>query len=453
MTTSMSARWASVRSLAEDIRARVGSAADDVEVRVERVDRVSYAVEGPALVPELECDAWCVAMRARRGDRLGMAATTGSSAVDAADALLRALNAAQPDVLDGFAALDEVPPDQRAWDDGVSALVDRPAEVRALAAAMVGAARSARPGHEPVLDGSLGVSRAWRATVTGRGPAVLSARSAMHAWLSVDGSESDSLAGTTALSRERVTTLGHDLIAKLPPREVTAAEWLGGAREVEVLIDPRLLESLLRSLFIERVGLDRVVSGLSRAAAGDVVGAARFTLVDDTGAAGSLAGDVVDHEGVRGQRKAIVEAGVLRTLPADRRSARVAGAAGSTGNGFRLPLLAEDASEAPVRVGFGHLEMPAGDVARERLTSGRTVLLADLLGVHSANKATGVFNNPVQGGVALDDGAPAARLKAGAWAATGNVHAMLRSISGVSAERMHTGSALLPWVTAPVRLS
>ena len=44
------------------------------------------------------------------------------------------------------------------------------------------------------------------------------------------------------------------------------AEWLGGPKEVTVIIDPRLLESLLRALFLERVGLDRVVSGLSSAA-------------------------------------------------------------------------------------------------------------------------------------------------------------------------------------------
>jgi hypothetical protein len=55
--------------------------------------------------------------------------------------------------------------------------------------------------------------------------------------------------------------------------------------------------------------------------------------------------------------------------------------------------------------------------------------------------------------VALEDGIPVARLKAGAWSATGNFHAMLRSLSGVSAERLHTGTATLPWVAAPVRLS
>lgn len=451
--TSLNAAFASVRALAEAIRSRVAHVTDDVEVRVERADQVSYAIEGRALVPELECDAWRVAMRARRGGRLAIAATTGPSVDDAAGALLRSLGAAQPDALEDFAALHEAPPDGRGWDDAAAAMIDRPAQVRALAASMAEAARSAAASPDLALEGVLKVGRAWRAMATARGATVLSASTVGSAFLMVDGNEWDSLAGTAGPTEHDLRALGRELVGGLPPREVTVSEWLGGPREVTVVIDPRLLEGLLRSLFLERVGLDRVVSGLSRAAVGDVVGSGIFSLFDDTGAAGSLAGAVVDHEGVIGQRKAVVERGVLRTLLADRRSAKVAWGGASTGNGFRLPLMAEDASEAPVRVGMGHLDVPGGNTPRFKLAPGRTVVLTDLLGMHSANKATGAFNNPVQGGVALEDGVPVARLKAGAWSATGNFHAMLRALSGVSVERLHTGTATLPWVAAPVRLS
>jgi len=451
--TSMNTAFASVRALAEAVRARVAHVTDDVEVRVERADQVAYVIEGRALIPELECDAWRVAMRARKGGRLAIAATTGSSVDDAAGALLRSLSAAQPDALEDFAALHETPPDGRGWDDAAAAMIDRPAQVRALAASMADAARAAAPGASLVLEGGLKVGRTWRAMATARGATVLSASTVGSAFLMVDGNEWDSLAGTAAPTEHGVRALGRELIVELPPREVTVAEWLGGPKEVTVLIDPRLLEALLRALFLERVGLDRVVSGLSNAAVGDVVGAPIFSLFDDTGAAASLAGAVIDHEGIIGQRKTVVERGVLRTLLADRRSAKVAWGGASTGNGFRLPMMAEDASEAPVRVGMGHLDVPAGNTPRLKLVPGRTVVLTDLLGVHSANKATGAFNNPVQGGVALEDGVPVARLKAGAWSATGNFHTMLRALSGVSAERLHTGTASLPWVAAPVRLS
>jgi predicted Zn-dependent protease len=444
--TSMNVAFASVRALAEAVRARVAAVTDDVEVRVERADQVSYAIEGRALIPELQCDTWRVAMRARKGGRLAIAATTGSSIDDAADALLRSLSAAQPDALEDFAVLHETPPDGRGWDDAVAAMIDRPAQVRALAVCMAEAARAAAASPEVVLDGVLKVGRTWRAMATARGATVLSASTVGSAFLMVDGNEWDSLSGTAAPTEQDVRALGRELIVGLPPREVTVAEWLGGPREVTVIIDPRLLESLLRSLFLERVGLDRVVSGLSRASVGDVVGSPIFSLFDDSGATASLAGAVIDDEGVIGQRKTVVERGVLRTL-------LVAWGGASTGNGFRLPLMAEDASEAPVRVGMGHLDMPEGNTPRMKLAPGRTVLLTDLLGIHSANKATGAFNNPVQGGVAVEDGVPVARLKAGAWSATGNFHAILRALSGVSAERMNTGTATLPWVAAPVRLS
>ena len=451
--TTMNEAYASVRALAEAVRARVSGVTDDVEVRVERADQVAYSIEGRALIPELECDAWRVAMRARRGGRLAIAATTGSSAEDAASALLRSLSAAQPDALEDFAALHETPPDGRGWDEAAAALIDRPAQVRSLASSLADAARSAAPTADIVLEGAVKVGRTWRAMATARGATVLSASTVGSAFLMLDGNEWDSLTGVAAPTEHGVRSLGRGLTGTLPPREVTVAEWLGGAREVTVVIDPRLLENLLRALFLERVGLDRVISGLSRAAVGGALASPLLSLFDDSGAAGSLAGAVVDDEGVLGQRKTVLERGVLRTLLADRRSAKVAGGAGSTGNGFRLPLLAEDASEAPVRVGMGHLDVPAGNTPRHKLAPGRSVLLSDLLGVHSANRATGAFNNPVQGGVALEDGVAVARLKAGAWSATGNFHAMLRSLSAVSAERLHTGTATLPWVAAPVRLS
>jgi hypothetical protein len=81
------------------------------------------------------------------------------------------------------------------------------------------------------------------------------------------------------------------------------------------------------------------------------------------------------------------------------------------------------------------------------------VLIPDLLGVHSANKSTGAFNNPIVGGLALEDGVPVARLKAGAWSATGVFYEILLNASRISRERFDTGSATLPWLAARVRVA
>jgi PmbA protein len=249
-----------------------------------------------------------------------------------------------------------------------------------------------------------------------------------------------------------VPGLGRALAASLPAREVSVTEFFGAPGEVDAVIHPRLLESLLRALLTERVGLDRVLAGISPAKVGDVLAHPGLTLRDDTGAVASLAGHASDDEGTPGARKDIFRDGVLRTLLADRRSAKRAGVA-PTGNGFRIPILAESRAEAPVRVGMGHLDLSAGTLPRAALTSGRAVLISDLLGVHSANKSTGAFNNPIVGGLALEDGVPVARLKAGAWSATGSFYELLKGAARVSAERLDTGSALLPWLAGRVRVA
>ena len=144
--------------------------------------------------------------------------------------------------------------------------------------------------------------------------------------------------------------------------------------------------------------------------------------------------------------------GRIFTLVADRRSARVAEPV-ATGNGYRIPILAESRAEAPVRVGFGHLEVSAGTIPRAALAAGCALLITDLLGIHSANKSTGAFNNPIVGGLALEDGVPVARLKAGAWSATGSFFEILHGARRMSRERLATGTALLPWVVGRVRVA
>ncbi len=440
------------RDLALAIRDGVAAFVDDVEVIVSRGDRTSYTVENDAVIPALECDAWSVAMRALRDGRIATAATTSHAPADSIDALRRALGAAQPDPLGTFSVTPSVPDDRRAWDAAAAQLVDAPGVVRRLAVALRDNARAARTTGELVVEAEVSVSRSERAVVTARGEAVCARSTAVQAFVMLDGNDWDAWSSTARPDDVSIADLGRALVTALPAREVTCAEFLGGAKELAVVIHPRLLESLLRSLLLERLAADRVLAGLSHAKPGDVVAHPSFTLVDDPGASASLAGAVCDDEGVAGVRHTLIEGGVLRVMPNDRRAAQALGVA-PTGNGYRMPILAEDRAEAPVRVGFSHLDVAAGDTARDALTRGRTVLLTDLLGLHSSNKATGAFNNPIQGGLALEDGVPVARVKPGAWSATGNLHGLLRALTGVSRERLHTGSALLPWVAAPVTVA
>lgn len=441
-----------VEALALSIREGVASRVDDVEVIVSRVDRTSYTIENDLVVPALECDTWSVAMRALKDGRLATAATTSRDPRDSIEALTRALGAAQPEALADFAAPEALRGETLRCDDALWSLVDAPATVRAMAVALREGARAARPGAEIVVEAEVDVGRASRCLVTRRGGPVVSASTMMQSFIMIDGNDWDAWSGTARPEDAVVTELGRRLVASLPTREVTCEEFLGGAKELSVVLHPRLFESLLRTLLLERVAADRVLAGISPAKEGDAVAHPSFDLFDDPSAVGSLRGGASDDEGVSGSRKALIERGVLRVLPCDRRSAQLRKTA-PTGNGYRIPILAEDRSEAPVRVGFSHLEVSPGEVSREALVKGRTVLITDLLGLHSSNKATGAFNNPIQGGLALEDGVPVARVKPGQWSATGNLHALLRSITGLSRERMMTGGALLPWVAAPVQVA
>ena len=447
----MDTRMKSVRELALAIRDGLRGEVDDVEVLVSCGDQTSYAVENDEVVPALVVGAWSVALRALKGGRLATAATTSRDAGDALDALRLALGAAQEDPLDAFAVTAPAYDRERFAEARAWTLVDQPGELRRMAVALRDGARSVR--KDVVVDGEVSAARAARAIVTARGEPAVSVSTSVAAFAMLDGNDWDAWSGTARPDDDAtLTDLGRALLASLPAREMTCGEFFGGPAELTVVLHPRLVETLLRALFLERVALDRVLAGLSTAAAGDVLAHPSFSLFDDTAAAASLRGDVTDDEGVAGARKAILQDGVLATLPSDRRSALARGLA-STGNGFRLPIMAEDRIEAPIRVGFGHLEVPAGEVARASLVRGKSVLVTDLLGVHSANKATGAFNNPIQGGVCLEDGVPVGRVKPGAWSVTGNLHTMLRDLRGLSRERMMTGGALLPWLAAPARVA
>jgi predicted Zn-dependent protease len=438
----------STRALACAIRDRVASAVDDVEVSVSCTDSTGYTVENDAIVAALECGVWSVAMRALKGGALATAATTSRDPGESADALLRALSAAQPDPLERFAALEAREDLDRAHPE-TWALVDDPAALRASAVAL----RDGVWGHRKgvVVEAEVVARRVRKAFVTGQGGPITSAETSHQAFVMLDGNDWDQRGARAPLGAE-VADLGRALVASLPEREVGVRDFLDGPGEVDAVLHPRLFESLLRALLIERLGADRVLAGLSRAAPGDVIASREFNLDEDGNAAGSLAGHACDDEGVACGGRALVREGRIVTLLADRRTARRAGTQ-PTGNGYRIPILAESRAEAPVRVGFGHLEVSAGTIPRAALTAGRAVLITDLLGIHSANKSTGAFNNPIVGGLALEDGVPVARLKAGAWSATGNFFELLQGARRMSQERLATGTALLPWVVGRVRVA
>ncbi|MBI5514157.1 MAG: hypothetical protein HY909_10340 [Deltaproteobacteria bacterium] len=437
-------------SLAEAVRDAVYGAVDSVEVLVERADQAGYMSENGPWIPTLEGDLWRVALRGLKGGRLAVASSSVPDPGLCAAALLRALPCAQPSPLGAFEAVRPVDDDRRGEDPSVSALVDRPSALRALAEALRARTLEARGGLAvSALETSVGAWRRERVVLTEAG-AARSRASGLYAGVQINGDWGEDRAWTAMPLEESVTALGARYVASLPAREVTPEAFLGGAREVPVELSPRLLEALLRRLWTERLGLDRALAGHPVFAVGERAADEGVTLVDDPGARGSFKGAPTDDEGVQTGARAVLSEGVVRALLSDRRSAAEAGTV-STGNGFRVPFISEDRADAPVRVALGHLSMTPGATPREALVRGRALRVPALLGLHSANRATGAFNSPIIGGLALEDGRPVARLQPGAWSLQGNAFGLLRGLLGRSSEREHTGSAELPWVVAPLR--
>lgn len=73
------------------------------------------------------------------------------------------------------------------------------------------------------------VGRSVRAPATGRGVPVASASTAFSAFLMADGDHFDSVAGTSLPEASVVPSLGRDLAASLPKRELTCEGFFGGA--------------------------------------------------------------------------------------------------------------------------------------------------------------------------------------------------------------------------------
>lgn len=121
---------------------------------------------------------------------------------------------------------------------------------------------------------------------------------------------------------------------------------------------------------------------------GETIAAPCVTLMDDPLLPGGFASSPFDEEGVACRTKAVVEAGVLKTLLHNRKTAKKQGVA-STGNAARPGL------SAPVTVAPSNLFFKPGEQSLEELEAqmGDGLVITDLSGLHSgANTTSGDFS-------------------------------------------------------------
>lgn len=198
--------------------------------------------------------------------------------------------------------------------------------------------------------------------------------------------------------------------------------------ETDVTLRPDAVTELLENALVPALSADNVQRGRSLLAkeVGKEIFAPGLTIVDDGALPGGLQSGLFDAEGVRAQRKVLVENGVLRGFLFDAYTARKAGRE-STGNAERgshatLPRIA-----------------PTNFLVEGEKGIGETFVVHGLIGAHTVNPITGDFS--VETKNAFYRGKPVKKA-----ILSGNVFELLRKVKGLGEDYRQTSAVRAPSV-------
>jgi PmbA protein len=207
-----------------------------------------------------------------------------------------------------------------------------------------------------------------------------------------------------------------------------AVSQLGGkptaTRRCAAVLDAMVASSFLGILSSSFFG-DQVLKNRSALAGklGESIYAPSVTIVDDGRLEGGYNSFPFDAEGVAAERRAVVQAGVLKGFLYDLIAAAQTGAK-STANGVR-PSFKE-----PPRVGATNFFIEGGDRSLEELlsTMGSGFWVRDVIGVHTADAVTGDFSLGASG-LWIEGGQRAHPVRG--VTVSGNLHDLLKRVVAV----------------------
>ncbi len=298
------------------------------------------------------------------------------------------------------------------------------------------------------VSGNLGFELR-RYVVGNRGGVVASLHGALGARVELNGVYGDVLHQTHAPeSYLPLALLGARTWRTMPHTLVTPAD-LGAPGQLPVVLHPRLLERLLRSLLGGLFNLDAQDSGRLPFDEGDLVCATAVTLVDDPGLDGLASSRAFDDEGVPTRRTPLIVCGRLTQLLRSRASARAIGTVPS-GSAWRRD--APGGRDTVRGLGFGSLLMERGDEGfHEMVASVPRAVLVHEADFDRLDPNTTEFSAVVRWGVTLERDAESRLLAPGAWRVRGRLLSMPGEPQGLlddvalSRELHDTGSAILPY--------
>jgi len=434
-----------VRKSVEKIAAR--HKIDDFELILSRADNTSFRIEQHDLTLSSQLGIASMGLRLMKRGKLTYAATTVFDEASLEHVIKAALTNLQPTALKQFAVIPQGLSSDVAG-KGIVDLIARPKALRDLLSLMVKRTWEKGKGKFQRLNGSgsVGYSESWVYTAHSSQPAH-NRLTAFSAHLDLDSRDFEFLVGRKLPAVSKIENLGVKVAKRLPAKSMKPADiGLKGA-EVDIIIHPMCLQGIFNTLVAEHIYASNKLAGLSRYEVGQKLASSRVTIADDATHPDLLSAAPTDNEGVPSRRNVLFGKGIFKTFLYDAETA-IMDKTSSTGNGMRRPVLAEDTYEAPVRPTLRALVVEPGKDRLADMIKGvkKGVLLKYLLGLHTADKVTGAFANTAYVSYVISNGKMVATAEPGTWAIRGNALELLKNITGISAERMNLGSALLPWV-------
>jgi PmbA protein len=425
---------------AERLVEKAASRRLQAEVYLERGADLSVALEKGAIAGSSASSGMGGAWRLVQDGRLGFAYFTRLD--DAAKALEQAAAQARHAPKKGFELPAAGKPKALAgrWHGEVAAL-DVELAMRMAQDVLAGAKEGAPDAL--VSGGGASLDASWRAIASTQGVACADRMTTAGAYASLVQEDGErSVSGSEGRTRHDASVDGHaialeaaaTLTSLLRPTPVKR----GG--QADVVFKPDAVEELVTGLVISAATGDEARRGKTvwSEKLGQPVADKRFTLTDDSWAAGAVGGVPFDDEGLPTQALPIVQDGVLRNFLYDAWDAHQHGAQ-STRSGVRGDF------KSRVETGTHHLVVSgAGARPLEKLLAGVDdgYLVDSVLGAHTANVTTGDFSVTAPGVWRIRKGAvvgPVTEIALG-----GNLPQLLQRLDGLSREAKQMAGARIP---------
>lgn len=178
-------------------------------------------------------------------------------------------------------------------------------------------------------------------------------------------------------------------------RESVKQQKIEGGK-IAAVFTPKAISSLMSYTTLSHLSAESWQRGFSPYNEGDVIGPEFLEIVDDGTVQGGIGSSKMDGEGVAKRRTVLVDHGILKSFMYDSYHAHKVGRE-STGNALR-------SYDTTPRIGPTNLIVGKCNAKLDELMDGRCLLVTDVIGAHTASRASGEFSVVVHNGFMLEGG-------------------------------------------------